>query len=78
MSNRNVRSRTSAEGAYEAPADLGRELTPAFHTDLGFMYQGDLGQVLRQRPLTEYAGQIQMISDIASVPLSIRKRSTVT
>ena len=37
--------------------DLSQELTPAFQTDLGFMYQGDLEQVLRQRPLTEYIGE---------------------
>ena len=74
MSNRNVRNRTSAKGAYEAPADPERELTPAFHTDLGFMYQGDLVQVLRQRPLTEYAGQIQLILTSPPFPLNKKKK----
>ena len=69
-----MRSRTSAQGAYEAPAGPERDLAPAFHTDLGFMYQGDLGQVLRQRPLPEYADQIQLILTSPPFPLNKKKK----
>ena len=54
--------------------DLSQELTPAFQTDLGFMYQGDLEQVLRQRPLTEYIGRIQLILTSPPFPLNKKKK----
>ena len=74
MSNRNERNQTSGDGADETPVNLRQELTPAFQTDLGFMYQGDLEQVLRQRPLIDSTGQVQLILTSPPFPLNKKKK----
>ena len=54
--------------------DQGRVYTPAFQTRLGRMYQGDSEQVLRQHPLTEYIGRVQLILTSPPFPLNKKKK----
>ena len=74
MSNRGRTSRTSSDGLDETTMDQGREYTPAFQTDLGLMYRGDSEQVLRQQPLTEYVGRIQLLLTSPPFPLNKKKK----
>ena len=52
----------------------GQVSMPAFETHLGLMYQGDSEQVLRQYPLTEFIGRIQLILTSPPFPLNKKKK----
>ena len=56
------------------PMDQGQVCTPAFQTRLGRMYQGDSEQVLRQHPLTDYIGRVQLILTSPPFPLNKKKK----
>ena len=61
-------------GGDDAQIDQGRVRGPVFQTDLGHMYQGDSEQVLREYPLLEYAGRVQMILTSPPFPLNKKKK----
>ena len=74
MSNSGRTSQPPSDGLDETPMDHVEGHTPAFQTDLGIMYQGDSEQVLRQYPLTEYVGRIQLILTSPPFPLNKKKK----
>ncbi len=66
--------RTSSDCSSETPMSQTQEWIPAFRTDLGHMYQGDSEQVLRQRPLTDRIGQVQLLLTSPPFPLNKKKK----
>ena len=49
-------------------------IKPVFETGFGRMYQGDSQKILGQRPLTQYAGQVQLILTSPPFPLNRKKK----